>query len=289
MATNTNTNTLPAVSDPVKSSAFDLIERNIMRDVESARKTDFLGLEELYSQNTFGGMVGRLGLETFDRYRNTKIRCRSYVNQAYQSAVDHYNFLLRREELTEEGVEAITYTRLTLDTDAFNALIPMEVIRLLTVGLMMLDAGAPMTEVTALKQSALTIIERNVTFKVENTRRTSFQALTTETNQHTFGGLAGRIGLETLARYRLSEKRIKSYINQALQEATDHHNFIARREAYSVSAISFMAKTDNGATFEDTMPCEVIRLLVLAHIESDNAATPHAGAVAAAMSAQSNG
>jgi methionine aminopeptidase len=44
--------------DPTKMSAFDLIERNIMRDVESSRKTEFQALETSGNQNTFGGLVG---------------------------------------------------------------------------------------------------------------------------------------------------------------------------------------------------------------------------------------
>jgi hypothetical protein len=48
--------------DPIKINAFDLIERNIMRDVEADRKTTFQALETASNQNTFGGLAGRIGL-----------------------------------------------------------------------------------------------------------------------------------------------------------------------------------------------------------------------------------
>lgn len=231
-------------ADPIKINAFDLIERNIMRDVEADRKTTFQALETASNQNTFGGLAGRIGLETFDKYRNTLNRVASYVNQAHQMAIDHHNFLVRREELNETGTSELTFTArdITNATDkasTFDSRIPVEVIRLLAVALMMMDAGAPVAEAGAMKQQAVALIERNVTTAVEKARRTAFQTLSSGNNQNTFGGLAGRIGLETVARYRLSETRIKSYINQAYQAAIDHHNFVARRETYDKAALVF--------------------------------------------------
>jgi hypothetical protein len=275
---------------PTKISAFELIERNIMRDVESDRKTQFQALESESGQNTFGGLVGRIGLETFDKYRNTQSRVASYVNQAHQMAIDHHNFLVRREELNETGATEMTFTARDISNDAdkaftFDARIPIEVIRLLAVALMMLDAGAPAAETTALKQQAGALIERNVTTAVEKARRTSFQTLAS-TNQNTFGGLAGRIGLETVARYRLSETRIKSYINQAYQAAIDHHNFVARRETYDKAALAFTPFSANTDTFNNVIPAEVVRLIVLSYITNDNAAAATAGPLTGLAEAQ---
>jgi hypothetical protein len=277
--------------DPTKISAFDLIERNILRDVESDRKTQFQALESATNQNTFGGLVGRIGLETFDKYRNTLSRVASYVNQAHQMAIDHHNFLVRREELNETGATEMTFTARDISNAAdkastFDARIPIEVIRLLAVALMMLDAGAPAAETTALKQQAVALIERNVTTAVEKARRTAFQTLATSPNQNTFGGLAGRIGLETVARYRLSETRIKSYINQAYQAAIDHHNFVARRETYDKAALAFTPLSANTDTFNNVIPAEVIRLIVLSYIANDNAAAPTAGPLTGLAEAQ---
>ena len=277
--------------DPTKISAFDLIERNIMRDVESDRKTQFQALESASNQNTFGGLVGRIGLETFDKYRNTLSRVASYVNQAHQMAIDHHNFLVRREELNETGATEMTFTALDIAVTAnrsvaFDSRVPAEVIRLLAVALMMLDAGAPASETTQLKQQAVALVERNVTTAVEKARRTAFQTLASASNQNTFGGLAGRIGLETVARYRLSEARIKSYINQAYQAAIDHHNFVARRETYDKAALAFTPLSGNTDTFNNVIPAEVVRLIVLSYIANDNAAAPSAGPLTALAEAQ---
>jgi hypothetical protein len=272
-------------SDPIKINAFDLIERNIMRDVESDRKAQFQALETANNQNTFGGLVGRIGLETFDKYRNTVNRVASYVNQAHQMAIDHHNFLVRREELSNEtGTSELVFTPRALPADAattFDSKLPIEVIRLLAVATMAMDAGAPVAEAGAMKSQAVALIERNVTTAVEKARRTAFQTLATATNQNTFGGLAGRIGLETVARYRLSEARIKSYINQAYQAAIDHHNFVARRETYDRAALAFTPLSSNTDVFNAVIPAEVVRLIVLSYIANDQAATPAAGPLTA--------
>jgi len=273
-------------ADPTKISAFDLIERNIMRDVEADRKTQFQALESSSNQNTFGGLVGRIGLETFDKYRNTLNRVASYVNQAHQMAIDHHNFLVRREELNETGASEMTFIALDISdssdkAESFDARVPAEVIRLLAVALMMMDAGSPVTEAGAMKQQAVALIERNVTTAVEKARRTAFQTLASANNQNTFGGLAGRIGLETVARYRLSETRIKSYINQAYQAAIDHHNFVARRETYDKAALAFTPLSGNTDIFNAVIPAEVVRLIVLSYIANDNAGAPTAGPLTA--------
>jgi hypothetical protein len=378
-------------SDPTKISAFDLIERNIMRDVESDRKAQFQALESAGNQNTFGGIVGRIGLETFDKYRNTVNRVASYVNQAHQMAIDHHNFLVRREELNESGSTEIVFTardindasastfsgstitatftianpcvvtlsqavanfspvRFAVSTGgalpsplvagttyflreisegdrtynlytsaalaaaatagtavstsgstqsgtftisglsdrdiAFDPRIPIEVIRLLAVATMAMDAGAPVAEAAAMKQQAVALIERNVVTAVEKARRARFQTLATDSNQNTLAGLAGRIGLETVARYRLSETRIKSYINQAYQAAIDHHNFVARRETYDRAALVFTPLTTDGDTFNSAVPAEVVRLIVLSYIQNDQAAAPIAGPLTALAEAQ---
>jgi hypothetical protein len=272
--------------DPTKISAFDLIERNIMRDVEGDRKTQFQTLETSGNQNTFGGLVGRIGLETFDKYGSTLARVASYVNQAHQMAIDHHNFLVRREELNETGAAEMTFVAkdITNSTDkasTFDPRVPSEVLRMLSVALMMMDAGVPVSETAGMKQQAVALIERNVVTAVEKARRSAFQTLATASNQNTFGGLAGRIGLETVARYRLSEARIKSYINQAYQSAIDHHNFIARRETFDRAALTFTALTANTDVFSNVIPAEVVRLIVLSYIQNDQAATPTAGPLTA--------
>ena len=278
---------LRMAGDPTKISAFDLIERNIMRDVESSRKTEFQALETSGNQNTFGGLVGRIGLETFDKYRQTSNRVASYVNQAYQMAVDHHNYLCRREELdaTDLTFAAKDITSLTDKAFAFDSKIPVEVVGQLTRSLMITDAGQ---DGTTFKIQALGVIERNVTTSVEKNRRTTFQALATANQQNTFGGLTGRVGLETVARYRLSDTRIKSYINQAYQAAIDHYNFVARRDNYHTTQLTFLPLTTDSTAFDSAIPAEVVRLIVHSYIQNDAAERPMAGPMASgAMAAMS--
>ena len=265
--------------DPTKISAFDIIERNIIRDVESSRKTEFQGLESASNQNTFGGLVGRIGLETFDKYRNTAARVASYVNQAYQAAVDQHNYLTRREELdaAELTFTARDIASLPDRASVFDSKVPIEVIGQLTRALMITDAGG---DGANLKGQALAVIERNVTTSVEKNRRTAFQTLATANQQNTFGGLAGRIGLETVARYRLSDTRIKSYINQAYQAAIDHYNFVARRENYHKTQLTFLPLTADSSAFDVLIPAEVVRLIVLSYLQNDSADRPMAGPIA---------
>lgn len=293
---NTGNDAVRAASDPTKISAFDIIERNIMRDVETSRKGEFQVLETAGNQNTFGGLVARIGLETFDKYRNTVNRVASYVNQGYQMAVDHHNFLVRREELNDAapvmsgagmGIAQgeITFTPFDVTLTAgkiaiFDAKIPVEVVRLLAMSLVIMDSGGAQDSVI-MKQQALALIERNVTTSVEKTRRTNFQSLAASNSQNTFGGLLGRVGLETVARYRLSELRIKSYINQAYQAAVDHYNFIARRENYHQDQIVFAPLAGNADSFNPLIPAEVVRLIVLSYIQNDSAGAATAGPMTA--------
>ena len=275
-------------SDPTKISAFDIIERNIIRDVESSRKIEFQSLESASNQNTFGGLVGRIGLETFDKYRNTAARVASYVNQAYQAAIDHHNYLTRREELdaAELTFTARDIASVSDKASAFDSKVPIEVIGQLTRSLMVTDAGGDAADGASLKSQALGIIERNVTTSVEKNRRTTFQTLATSNQQNTFGGLAGRIGLETVARYRLSDTRIKSYINQAYQAAIDHYNFVSRRENYHKTPITFLPLTADSSAFDSLIPAEVVRLIVLSYIQNDSADSPMAGPIASGSMAR---
>jgi hypothetical protein len=75
------------------------VERNLVQTVEQARRTEFQGLETTYAITQRDGLVGRIGLEMVSRYRLSSNRIRSYVRQAYRTAVDHHNFVIRREAL----------------------------------------------------------------------------------------------------------------------------------------------------------------------------------------------
>lgn len=197
----------------LETKAYSYIERNITNEVERERRAAYEALT-VNGQNTFGGMVGRVGLETLIQYRMPISRIKSIVNRAYQQAVDHHNFISRRENLERNS---ITYNGLTNDIDTFDALLPDEVIRLLTLANIITDNGA---DGTGLKDQALQLIERNITALVERTRRSA-------------AGDEGRLHNELPEGVRIATSRLTAYLAQAATEAGTHWDFLARREDYS--------------------------------------------------------
>jgi hypothetical protein len=201
-------------ADPYRSEAFALIERNIVRYVEKDRKETFQTLATPENQNTFAGLVGRVGLETLKAYSMPPERVASYVNQAAQMAVDHYNFLTRREENELPKMEWLP--RLTPDDEAeiSTPLVTAEVIRLLAVSLIVLDAGQ---DSTGLKTQALDLIERNVVSAVESARSV-------------VQGEVGRLHNELTTGLKVPTARMTKLLNQAVSEVISHQNFIARSD-----------------------------------------------------------
>lgn len=199
-------------SATLEQKAYSYIERKIMADVDRERKTAFQTLA-LGSQNTFGGMVGRVGLETVVKYRLPEARIRSYINQAYQQAIDHHNFIARSEEFDRDP---LTFIALANNTDAFPAALPGEVIRLLTLSLLMADNGA---DGTAMKTQAFELIQRNVMALVEAARKG-------------FTGEVGRLHNELPGGTRIRSSRLQTYLDQAATDAASQWAFFARREDY---------------------------------------------------------
>ena len=198
----------------LETKAYSYIERNVMNDVERARKAAFQLLITNNPQNTFGGLIGRLGLETIVQYRMPETRLKSFVNQAYQQAIDHHNFVSRREDKSRPP---ITFTALVNNADAFDSLLPIEVVRLLTLSLIITDNGG---DGAGLKQQALELIDRNVTALVEQTRRDA-------------GGEEGRLHNELPAGLQTPTARLTTYLSQAASDASAQYDFLARREDYS--------------------------------------------------------
>lgn len=253
----------------MRNEAFSLIERNIATSVESDRKTRFTTLAAL-GQDTFGGLAGRIGLETFAAYSLPETRVKSYINQAYQQAIDQYNFIIRRED--KERI-ALTFSTLTGDLQKFDPLvpycIPVEPIRLLVLSLLMLDAGQ---DGTALKTQSFDLIERNVVAAVERDRKEVFQTLAAPENQNTFAGLVGRVGLETLKAYSMPPARVASYVNQAAAIAVDHYNFITRREENELPRMEWMPRLtpdDESEIAHPLVTTEVLRTLAVSLIILD--------------------
>jgi len=111
------------MSNTLEKKALDMVERDILQSVEAKRRDDYVTLEKgLY--NTLGSLVGRLGLEIIPRYRIAPNRLRSYVRSSYRMAVDHYNYVVRRESLDRP-----TITKNELDDDNSTLEISPEIIR----------------------------------------------------------------------------------------------------------------------------------------------------------------
>ena len=200
----------------LETKAYSYIERNITNEVERERRTAYEALT-VNGQNTFGGMVGRVGLETLIQYRMPVSRIKSVVNRAYQQAVDQHNFVSRRENLERN---TITFNALTLDIDTFDALLPDEVVRLLTLSNVITDNGS---DGVGLKQQALELIERNITETVERTRRSQT-------------GDVGRFHNELPNGLSVPSSRLNQYFSQAALDASAHYDFLARREDYAGGA-----------------------------------------------------
>ena len=197
----------------LEGKAYSYIERNITNEVERERRNAYEALT-VYGQNTFGGMVGRVGLETLIQYRMPVSRIQSIVNRAYQQAIDHHNFISRQENLEQNF---ITYNALTLDIDTFDALLPDEVVRLLALGNIVTDQGG---DGGGLKAQAFELIQRNITSTVERARRLA-------------AGTEGRLHNELPGGLQIPTARLTQFLSQAATEASAHYDFLARREDYA--------------------------------------------------------
>ena len=224
----------------LETKAYSYLERNITNDVERERRTAYESLT-VYGQNTFGGMVGRVGLETLIQYRMPVSRIKSIVNRAYQQAVDQHNFVSRRENLERN---TITYNALTNDIDTFDALLPDEVVRLLTLSNIITDNGG---DGAGLKSQSFDLIERNIASTVERTRRTA-------------AGAEGRLHNELPNGLQIATARLTQFLSQAATEAGAHWDFLARREDYS------------SGTKPTPFSYEVRKMLVESYIATANAA-----------------
>lgn len=202
------------LAQTLETKAYTYIERNVMGDVERARRLAFQLLVANNPQNTFAGLVGRLGLETIVQYRLPESRLKSFVNQAYQQAIDQYNFVSRRED---KARTPLVFSALVNNADPFDALIPIEIVKLLALSLIVIDNGG---DGTGLKQQAFELIDRNVTALVEQTRRST-------------GGEEGRLHNELPDGVKIPTARLTTYLSQAASDASVHYDFLARREDYA--------------------------------------------------------
>lgn len=230
----------------LETKAYSYIERNLLNEIERERRSSFETLA-LQSQNTFGGLVGKIGLETLVQYRLPESRIKSFVNQAYQQAIDQHNFVSRRED---KARNPITFTALSSNADVFDALLPIEIVRLLSLSLIVIDSGG---DGTGLKQQAFELIDRNVTAAVEQARRVT-------------AGEEGRLHNELPEGVRIPTARLTQYLSQAATDAGAHYDFLARREDYS------------SGTKPNPFSFEIRKKLVESYIATANAAVDVAAA-----------
>lgn len=201
-------------------------------------------------------------------------RIASRINEAQRRLIDQYNFLVRREQLEQA---TLTYTdggRAPIPADGetgnanFLILDNYDATKVMVLALWR-EENNEMEMATTLEKKALDMIERDLVRDVEVTRREEFQALEADFAFDTLGSLTGRIGLETLARYRLPKSRIQSYIRSAYRMAVDHYNFVIRREVYDLPRISDNTLLNDNSTL--TISPEVIRELVINQMADDQA------------------
>jgi hypothetical protein len=183
------------------------------------------------------------------------------INEAQRRLIAHYNFLSRREEFEKDPlvyVENGKSGNLILDN--------LDATKVLILALWR-EENNELEMANLLEMKAFSYIERDLVQAVEYSRREAYQKLEAAYVITKRDGLVGRLGLETLARYRLSPERMRSYVFQAYRTAIDHYNFVIRRESLDKP---FIVSNDlAGATADLEVSPEIVRELVLHQLNQD--------------------
>jgi hypothetical protein len=188
-------------------------------------------------------------------------RIDSRINEAQRRLIDHFNFLCRREELERAAlVYAASPTNLILDN--------LDATKVLILGLWR-EENNELEMAASLEKRALDMVERDLMQEVETERREAYQLLEGSKGYNTLGGLVGRLGLEVVPRYRIAPDRLRSYIRAAYRMAVDHHNYVVRREALSLPAITANTLPTDDSTL--AISPEIIREIVISQMAQDNA------------------
>ena len=188
-------------------------------------------------------------------------RIDSRINEAQRRLIDHFNFLCRREELERAAlVYGASPTNLILDN--------LDATKVLILALWR-EENNELEMAAALEKRALDMVERDLMQEVETERREAYQLLETSKDYNTLGGLVGRLGLEVVPRYRIAPDRLRSYIRSAYRMAVDHHNYVVRREALSLPAITANTLPTDDSTL--AISTEIIREIVISQMAQDNA------------------
>lgn len=257
----------------LKEQAFALIERNLAKSVELARKLEFATLATA-SQDTFGGLVGRLGLELMEGYERPKVYWQRLVNEAYEIAIDHYNFVARREEYE---AASITFDPLTVDATALLTDIPVEVIKLLVESLL---EDQNKGNGTPKKVAAFELIERNLKQTIETARREIWQT-NVALAEGSYGRTKARIALD-FSTYDKPDSAIGRLVNRALEAIVNRENSWRFSGRYgvreSVTEIAFTPVSVDATILTTAIPnsvgvgdFDIIRRLVHSYLTPDPA------------------
>ncbi len=188
------------------------------------------------------------------------------IDEAQRRLIQHYNFVGRREESSKAPLTwqagGTSGNFIYDDIDATKCMI-LSLWR---------EENNDLERAATLEQKAYSYVERRVIAEVEQQRRSEAETLQSSFGINTLGGLRGRLMLETMNRYKMPAARVDSYINQALQQAVDQHNFVARTENYDQAQLTFNSLSSNSASFPTLLTAEVIRLLVVSLMVTDSGA-----------------
>jgi hypothetical protein len=228
-----------ADAEALEKKAFGYVERDVVNAVERQRYNAFSALA-LTDQNTFGGLTGRLGLETFESYKAPKNRLQSYINQGYQQAIDHYNFVIRNEQ---SDLSPMSYTALVNDGDAFPQILPAEVVRGFVLAMLAQNADsetqyASGKEIQNFKAEAQQLIERNVTAAIQRLRFETRKNLADNYAPNTFGYHWGRIGLDMPEGLGFSDNQIKRAVNSAEEQLMQSGKWVGTVDVYTLGITS---------------------------------------------------
>jgi len=190
---------------------------------------------------------------------STDTRVAKRVNEAQRRLIDQYNFLVRREELQS--------THLFYTPNPTNLIFDnIDATKVMILSLWR-EENNELEMAAVLEKKAIDMVERDILQAVETDRRDVYQGLEAG-SYNTLGGLVGRLGLEVIARYRITPDRMRSYVRASYRMAVDHHNYIVRRESLHLPAI-----TDNTLSFDSAelkISPEIIRELVINQVTQDN-------------------
>jgi hypothetical protein len=227
-----------------KQEAFALVERNLVRSVEEARRDAT-------------GEIGRLHNEIAGGLQIPTSRMQTLADQATTEIRSHQAFLQRREDYSGSR-PAVTYEQKKLMIESY--LVPAAMTRKnnspsgSVVVVNGRDDDSKYADAAgAIKASALALVERDIVAMIEDDRRARRQQLSTSSPE-TFGYHWGRAGLELPEAYRISDAAIKRLINTAEEQLMLTGKWVGTVETYTLNVT---------ATGEFFLPQEIETILFM--------------------------